>query len=94
MNEIERLRAEVDKLIARSWAQESLLLFFGQRLGAEEFGFVIDADHYSQQMRSHLQHSPLTDAQIAQFDLEIRALLERLRLLGERVDPEMRDIPQ
>lgn len=94
MSEMEKLRSDIDKLIARSWAQEALLLFLGQRLGAEEWGFVIDADHYSQQIRDHLRHSPLTDVQIAHFDLEMRALLERLRLLGEKPDPELRNIPQ
>lgn len=93
MNEIEQLRSDMDKLIARSWAQETLLLFLGQRSGAEEFGFVIDAENYSQQLRNHLRHSPLTDAQLVHFDAAMRALLERLRLLGEREDPALRDIP-
>lgn len=89
MNEIEQLRKDMDRLIARSWAQESLLLFFGQRLGAENWGFAIEADHYSQQIRDQLRHSTLTDSQIAHFDLEMRALLERLQLLGEKPNPEI-----
>lgn len=93
MNEMEQLRNDIDKLIARSWAQESLLLFLSQRAGAEEFGFVIDAERYSEQLRSHLRHSSLTDAQIAHFDSSMRSLLERLRLLGEKPDPTLKDIP-
>lgn len=93
MNEIEQLRSDMDKLIARSWAQETLLLFLGQRAGAEDWGFVIDAESYSQQLRDHLRGSPLTDSQLAHFDVAMRALLERLRLLGEKPDPTLKDIP-
>lgn len=91
--EIERLREDVDKLIARSWAQEALLLFLGQRAGADDWGMVIDAARYSEQLRDHLRTSPLTDSQLAHFDAAMRGLLERLRLLGEKEDPTNRDIP-
>lgn len=84
MDELEQVKARLDELIARSWAQESLLLFLAQRAGADEFGFVMDAQSYSQQIYDHLRHSTLTDRQIAHFDAEMRGLLERLLRLGEK----------
>lgn len=91
--DMEAIKAQLDMLVARSWAQETLLLFLAQRAGADEFGFVMDVERYSQQLRDHLRHSPLTDSQIAHFDLAMRALLERLRLLGEKEDPSMLGLP-
>ena len=93
MSELEKLREDVNRLTARSWAQEAVLLFLAQRAGGGDFGFVLDVDGYSQQLRDHLRHSPLTDSQLAHFDVAMRALLERLHRLEEKPSPWETEIP-
>lgn len=87
MDDLKGIKEHLDRLTARSWAQESLLLFLAQRAGMDEFGMLEDAMEYTDQMREHLRRSSLSDQQIAHFELEIRGLFERLHRLGEKTGP-------
>lgn len=79
MEEIEKLRQEVDELTARSYAQQALLLFLAQQVGQPDYGFLLAADGAGLKVRDRLRHSALTDAQISMFERELQRQLELLR---------------
>lgn len=87
MTEIEKLRADMDLLIARSWAQETLLLYLAQETGSNDFGSIAELESYSEVLKNHLRYSPLTDTQLALFDGAMKGLLERLYRLGVKAPP-------
>lgn len=83
MEEIERLREEVNTLTARSWAQEALLLHLAQRAGVVGYWETDGAEAAAAEMRHRLRYSSLTDWQIELFGREMQRLLQQLHDAGD-----------
>jgi hypothetical protein len=83
MTESEALRAEVDRLIARSFAQEACLLaLLSFQVQAGKLP-ELDVQHLADHLLDHARLSPLTDVQISLIREELSQLLGRLRALNQ-----------
>lgn len=83
MKEEEQLRVEVDKLTARSWAQEALLLHLAQRSGLKSWWDTTELEAVALELRQALRRSSLTDSQIERFEKEMTRLLLQLHRPGD-----------
>lgn len=88
MTELELLREEVDRLTARSWAQEAFLLYLLAEKGKERSVFLgLDTEQAIQGLHDQLRYSSLTDLQLTLFQEEVRAVLKRLQSVGDPTPP-------
>jgi hypothetical protein len=80
--EIEAIKGHLDVLIARSLAQEALLLHLARKTEVEEFwGPSLDLGKTLAHLRHEASYSGLTDGQLALVGQEMQRLHHRLSTL-------------